>query len=293
MSLMTRPSACTDALVLRTWDCGETSVIASLLTRDHGYVKVIAKAARQPRSRLRALVESGRLVTAEFGLDPGRELQYLRGGTVNLDPLGPGATLERTAFLLGALELVDRCRPRETIREPIRGTLRGTVRDAGGAQDSYLEPAPAAAPGLFAVCEEFVRVLSSPACRQPDLVFFGLEWELLARHGLAPALGVCAGCGRPLPEAGQGSLRFSPGEGGVICPGCTGPAGAGAGTALDRETWLILRGLGGEGAGLGDGPPLARAQRRQVGAILHGFLGYHLPGYRLPAALDLLRTRKD
>lgn len=281
MSLLARPTACTEALVLRTWDCGESSVIASLLTRDQGYVKVIAKAARQPRSRLRALVEAGRLVTAEFGLDPGRELQYLRGGTVNLDPLGPGATLERTAFLLGALELIDRCRPREAIRD--------RTRDAAGEG----EPAPAAAPGLFAVCEDFVRVLSSPACRQPDLVFFGLEWELLARHGLAPVLGACAGCGRPLAETGQGNLRFSPGEGGVICPGCQGPAGAGAGQALDRETWLVLWGLGQDGAGPGDGPPLSRALRRQVGAILHGFLGYHLPGYRLPAALDLLRARKD
>jgi len=33
--------------------------------------------------------------------------------------------------------------------------------------------------------------------------------------------------------------------------------------------------------------------RREVGALLHRFLGYHLPGYRLPAALDLLRARKD
>ncbi|NCQ33592.1 hypothetical protein GW813_00675, partial [bacterium] len=70
MSVLPRPVACTDALVLRSWPCGETSAIASYLTRDHGYVKVIAKAARRPRSQLRPLVEPGRLIGVEFGLDP-------------------------------------------------------------------------------------------------------------------------------------------------------------------------------------------------------------------------------
>ena len=82
MSVLSRPAASSPALVLRTWNCGETSVIASLLTRDHGFVKVIAKAARRPKSSLRALVEPGRIVNAEFSLDPARELQYLRGGGV-------------------------------------------------------------------------------------------------------------------------------------------------------------------------------------------------------------------
>lgn len=92
MSVLTKPSAASDALVLRAWPCGETSVIASLLTRELGFVKVLAKAARRPRSRLRPLVEPGRLLNVEFGLDPARELQYLRGGSVLLDPLAEGAT---------------------------------------------------------------------------------------------------------------------------------------------------------------------------------------------------------
>ena len=55
MGVMSRPAASTEALVLRAWPCGETSAVVSLLTRDHGYVKVIAKAARSGRSRLRPL----------------------------------------------------------------------------------------------------------------------------------------------------------------------------------------------------------------------------------------------
>ncbi len=161
MSVLTKPSAATDALVLRAWPCGETSVIASLLTRDLGFVKVLAKAARRPRSRLRPLVEPGRLLNLEFGLDPARELQYLRGGSVLLDPLAEGATLERSAYLLAALELVDRCRP------------------AAPGPDQNGEDR------LFGICEEFLAVLSSATCRRPAVLFFALEWRLLraARHG--------------------------------------------------------------------------------------------------------------
>ena len=50
MSVLSRPVAGTDALVLRAWPCGETSAVVSLLTRDEGFVKVLAKAARRRRS---------------------------------------------------------------------------------------------------------------------------------------------------------------------------------------------------------------------------------------------------
>ncbi|PIV80689.1 hypothetical protein COW53_08360 [bacterium CG17_big_fil_post_rev_8_21_14_2_50_64_8] len=275
MSVLPRPVACTDALVLRSWPCGETSAIASYLTRDHGYVKVIAKAARRPRSQLRPLVEPGRLIGVEFGLDPGRQLQYLRAGSVHLDPLGTGASLERSAFLLGALELVDRCRPRDP---------EGASSANDGDTDS-----------LFAVCEEFVRMLSSPTCTAPGLAFFGLEWNLLRLHGLAPELTACAGCGTELDPQVSGGLWFSLAEGGGMCPGCGGerePPG-GARRRLSAGAWTALLTIAGGGALAPAEVPWSRALRREIGALLHGFLGYHLPGYRLPAALDLLRPRKD
>ena len=265
MSLLPRPTARTEALVLRIWPCGETSAVASLLTREHGFVKVIAKAARRPRSRLRPLLDPGRLVEAEFALDPARELQYLRGGSVLLDPLGSAPTLERSAYLLAVLELVDRCRPAAGIAE--------------------------AQGGLFDVCEEFVRVLSSPTCPRPAWLFFRLEWRLLERHGLAPRIDACAGCGATAAEA-AGTPWFDAAEGGLVCSDCSGTASVGR-RSLSGAAWAGLRALA---AGHHEPPDLfdeSAAMRREIGGHLHRFLGYHLPGYRLPAALDLLRARKD
>lgn len=273
MSVLPQPTASSDSLVLRSWPCGESSVIASLLTRDHGYVKVIAKAARRPRSQLRALVEPGRVVAAEFGLDPHRELQYLRGGAVEWDPLGPGITLEESAFLQAALELVDRCRP-------VDGTVSRALDHAATTE-------------LFGVCDRFVRMVSSPACLRPDLAFFAFEWQLLARHGMVPEVAGCTSCGLEQPELAATTMWFSPAEGGVICGRCARQDGTNAGKPLSVEALAIFDRMASGRIDLGQDLPFGRPLRREIGAHLHNFLGYHLPGYRLPAALDLLRARKD
>ncbi len=292
MAVMTRPAACTEALVLRVWPCGETSAVVSLLTRDHGYVKVIAKGARGARSVLRPLIEPGRLVTAEFSLDPQRELQFLRGGEVDLDPMGEGATLERSAYLLGALELVDRCRPFGNTG------ATGTTADAEtNAAAGPADPGSEAAAVLFAVCGSFVRMLSSPSCSRPALLFFAFEWDLLARHGMAPEVSACVACGGDLASAEQYSLRFNPAEGGVVCGACTARDAGGGGRPLGLEALDHLREMARVPLAMEvaarEGDPLPRPMRRELGALLHRFLGYHLPGYRLPAALDLLRAGKD
>jgi len=277
VGVVTRPAACTEALVLRAWPCGETSAVVSLITRDHGYIKVIAKSARGPRSRLRPLIEPGRLVTAEFSLDPQRELQFLRGGDVDLDPMADGPTLERSAYLLGALELVDRCRP---------------LSD-GGPHVAEAEVAG----DLFDVCGRFVRMLSSRSCTRMALLFFAFEWELLARHGMAPEVSVCVSCGRDRSEWEISTLRFNPAEGGVVCGTCVVNGGVNGGQPLGEEALDHLGDMARGGIDLigatVEGEALARPMRRELGALLHRFLGYHLPGYRLPAALELLRARKD
>jgi DNA repair protein RecO (recombination protein O) len=280
MGVMSRPAACTEALILRVWPCGETSVVVSLLTREHGYVKVIAKGSRGPKSRLRPLIEPGRLVTAEFSLDNRRELQFLRGGEVDHDPMADSATLERSAYLLGALELVDRCRPRNT-----------NLADEG----SENEEGPAAE--LFAVCGAYVRMLSSRSCNRPDLLFFTFEWELLARHGMAPEVSACVSCGADPSTGGASSLRFSPAEGGVVCGGCSATQGINEGRPLSLEALGFLQAMARPGTDLTvaavSDEELPRPMRRELGALFHRFLGYHLPGYRLPAALDLLRAGKE
>ena len=266
MSLLPKPVATGPAVVLRCWPCGETSAVVSLLTRDHGFVKVLAKGVRNERSLLRPLTAPGRLVSAEFSLDPLRDLQYLRSGSVLLDPLLGAQSLEIPAFLQAALELVDRCRP-----------LGG-----GGPEE--------VSAGLFPVCEDFIQVLSSGTCREPALVFFAFEWELLARHGTAPVLAACSVCATSCGPDGSGPLWFSPADGGALCVGCGRQAPGAARLPLSPEAHAVLLEMADQGMRLACRRTLPRSLRREIGGLLHQFLGYHLPGYRLPEALQLLRA---
>ncbi len=269
MALLPRPVAVTEALVLQAWACGETSSIASYLTREYGFVKVIAKAARRSRSKLRPLVEPGRLLSVEYSMDDKRDLQYLKGGSVVLDPMFDGGSLERSAFLLGALELVERCRPRQN-----------------GSSELILDR-------LFAVCEEYVRVLSSPACLDHGLLFFSFEWEFLRIQGLSPEVGICLACGKVRANFDSDILWFHPAEGGLVCGACHNESGGTGGHPLGEEALAYMQAMAQGGLADPSHEPLARHLRRELGAQLHRFMGYHLPGYRLPAALDLLRAKKE
>ncbi len=253
-------------MVLRAWPCGETSVIASLLTEEQGFVRLLAKAARRPRSRLRPLVEPGRLVNVDFSLDSRRELQYLRCGSVNFDPLMSGLSLERSAFLLAALELVDRCRP---VQAP----------DGGSSPED-----------LFAVCDAFIRMLSCKTVVSPTRLFFAFEWQLLRQHGFDPEVAGCCVCGgSTTTESRKNVIWFSASEGGLVCSSC---GNEGAGRPLSEDALEEFKAFG-TGVFLdGKEKDMSRALRREVGAHLHRFLGFHLPGYRLPTALDLLRPVK-
>lgn len=259
MSLLPQPLVADAALVLRAWPAGETSVVVSLLTEAHGNVRAIAKGARQARSRLQPLVQPGRLIEVEVTAVPGRELQFLRGGELRLDPLATGATLERSAYLQAALEIVDRARP-------------GDDRETD----------------LFRLCEAFVRVLSSAIAGSESAVYCAFELALLDLHGIRPHLGACVQCQRALAEVLADGIWLDPAAGGLICGGCRIHAGSVSArplTVASLEAWAHIAQAPARWPAVG----LNRSVAREWSILLHRFLEYHLPGYRLPAALDLLR----
>jgi len=67
----------TEAIVLRTLPYGETSLIASLFTRTHGRLSVIAKGARLPGSRFGGTLQPPACLQVVFYYKPARELQTL------------------------------------------------------------------------------------------------------------------------------------------------------------------------------------------------------------------------
>jgi len=258
VTTISRPVISSAAMVLRVWPTGETSVIASLLTEESGFVKVIAKGARNSKSNLRPLVQPGTIVDVEYTVVEGRDLQYLRGGSVSLGSSKTSLTLEKTAYLLAIVEIIDRCRP--------------TGKDID----------------LFHLCRRFMEVLSSLSSGLNASAYYRFLLELLNMQGLAPTLNRCSNCRAEMLSDSASVHFFSYSSGGIVCANCLG-AGK-AGRDLTPPVYSNLRKLLEQG--IDTGPPVARQVDRETGIVLHRFLEYHLPDYRLPAALDMLKVCK-
>jgi recombinational DNA repair protein (RecF pathway) len=184
-----------------------------------------------------------------------------------LDPLQGLATLERSACLLGALEIIDRCRP-------------------GDGHET----------GLFALCEAFVQVLSCADAGREMAHFYAFEIALLDLMGVRPRVASCTQCDRARVEGVGEGLWLSPAAGGLVCSRCVKASAASGGFAEARPlTAAALAAWADLAAAPRTWPraPLARTVAHDWGVMLHRFLEYHLPGYRLPAALALLRARPE
>ena len=68
----------TDAVVLHTFDYGETSLIARLLTRQHGVIGVLARGARRTKSQFGSALQPLSYIEAVYYHKPQRGLQTLK-----------------------------------------------------------------------------------------------------------------------------------------------------------------------------------------------------------------------
>ncbi len=247
------PQRCA-ARVLRSYPLGETSLIVLLLTKEQGLIRAVAKGARTEKSRYRALLEPGWPLEILVYLKP-RGLHLL--GDVSLRgrlPL-PSRRLETLALRLAALELV------------MQSSEEG-------------EPQPE----LFELLEDYLEVFDLGGEEGP-LPFFAFEAGLLRLHGVGPDPEACALCGRTL---GAGDLRFLPGEGLFTC---RAHESEGIDLARDEGDWLKSIFLANPSAL--KGRLLPDAARHRIGRVLHLALGRHLPGYRLPRSLAMLRSSRS
>ena len=156
-----RPTYRTQAIVLRSWRLGEADRILSLLTRDHGKLRAVAKGVRKTKSRYGALLEPANHV--ELMLYPGREL----------DTVTQVSTLDRMAHLREDLERISRA-------SIMLETAEYVAIDR--------EPQPE----LYQLVLGALRTLDAG---DRPLLLAGFLFKLLVAEGVGPALGHCTGCG--------------------------------------------------------------------------------------------------
>lgn len=180
-----------EAIVLRTHKLGEADRIITLLTRQHGRVRAVAKGVRRTTSRFGSRLEP--FTHVDLQLAEGRNLDTITQAET-LTPFSKGLGLDYDRYTAGTvmLETADRLVSEE--RQPsvqqfllLVGGLRAMVAGEHG-------------PG---------QVLDSYLLRS------------LAVAGWAPSFEHCARCGTEGPHR-----WFNPSMGGVVCATCRVPGSA-------------------------------------------------------------------
>ena len=214
-----------EAIVLRTHKLGEADRIITLLTRQHGRVRAVAKGVRRTTSKFGSRLEP--FTHVDLQLAEGRNLDTItQAETRGAYAAAVGADYERYTAGTAMLETAERLVVEE--REP--------------------------AVQQFLLLLGALRAMASGE-RRPGHVLDSYLLRSLAVAGYAPACVDCAHCGRAAPGRGRHHRWFNPSMGGVLCATCRIPGSA----SPAPETLTLLGGLL-----AGDWPVVEAAEPRHL-----------------------------
>jgi len=171
-----------EAIVLRTWPFEEADLLVSLLTREQGRIKGVARHAMRSRRRFGGALEPMTFVRATYAEKPKQELVRLDAFEILWSPLSEPVDYERTAALEMVAEVLEEVLP---------------------------EQAPEDA--VFRLALAVTEQMQVGRVWMP-VTYFALWMSRLM--GWMPALGHCAACGLDLRG---GVVWWSPAADGVTC----------------------------------------------------------------------------
>jgi DNA repair protein RecO (recombination protein O) len=258
-----------DGVVLRTQNLGEADRIITLLCRQNGRVRAVAKGVRRTKSRFGARLEP--FTHVDVLIHPGRSLDIITQAEV-IRPYGTPLAGDYPRYTAGTamLETAERFTPME--KEP---AIRQFLLLIGG-----------------------LRALGEDE-REPRLVLDAYLLRSLAVAGYAPALEECARCGAtgitstnglvgdatveargpqpPLDEAGAPQapngtrlVAFAVAAGGMVCARCRPPGAASPSPQTVALMLALLR---------GDWDAAMRSERRhrvECSGLVAAYLQWHL-----------------
>ncbi len=195
----------TEAIVLSRFDLGETDRIFTLLTRDRGKIRAVAKGARRPTSKLAPSLEY--FTRCRMMLSRGRDLDVITSVEVIERPDALGERIDAFSHACHLAEVTNRLVPE--------------------SQD---------VPEIYGLLSAALAELEQPG--EPWLLARWYEMALLALTGYRLDLYHCAGCGADL-LAEPNTLGIQ--SGGILCPNCR-PADP-SGRVMSINAQKILRSL--------------------------------------------------
>jgi len=175
------------AIIMRTWEFGETDLVVSFFTSDKGRLKGVAKGGRKSRKRFANCLDLFSFVKLEYELKRGRELYFLHSG--KLVHAFPGIRSDFSSLSLASymIELTD-----------------------------ILFPVGVVAKRMFELLNVSFFALSED--NNTDQLRILFECKAMALGGYRINLDRCCDCGRLY--AGEGRAAFKQRKGGIACLKC-------------------------------------------------------------------------
>jgi DNA repair protein RecO (recombination protein O) len=196
-----------EAIVLRTHKLGEADRIITLLTRQHGRVRAVAKGVRKTTSRWGSRLEP--FTHVDLQLAEGRNLDIItQADTLDAFPARLGNHYDRYTAGTVMLETAERL-----VSEEKQPSLQQFLLLVGG-----------------------LRAMTGGE-RVPAQVLDSYLLRSLAVAGYAPSFTHCARCGDPGPHQ-----WFAPSAGGALCPDCRVPGAASPSAATLEVLGALLAG---------------------------------------------------
>jgi DNA repair protein RecO (recombination protein O) len=180
-----------EAIVLKYTEYHETSKIVTFLTRDHGKLAGLVKGAKRPKSRFGSSLEPITHLEVMYYAKEGRSLNNITQTDVIESFDAVKRDFDRLAYGGYIVELCN-----------------GFVQEGE-------EPSE-----IFSLVLDTLHTLSDWT-GDLALLASGFALRFLALTGFAPSLDRCTRCGNRVSE--RTKIRFSPGEGGVLCSECLEP----------------------------------------------------------------------
>ncbi|MFH1083371.1 MAG: DNA repair protein RecO [Pseudomonadota bacterium] len=236
------------AIVMRTWEFGETDLMISFFTADKGRLKGVAKGARKSRRRFANCLDVFCLSSLEYELKRGGELYFLHSG--KLVHGFPGLRSDFSSLSLASymIELTE-----------------------------ILFPPSVADKEMFELLKRAFVTLNES--RRVDILRVLFEAKAMTLGGYKINFEKCCKCGRDY--VGEGRAVFKQSKGGIACLKCEqesklspglGPATVKALNAIQSTPW-----------GMGEAPGLNDEMIREVKPVLKLHMDYRI-GRRLKTA---------
>jgi DNA repair protein RecO (recombination protein O) len=232
------------ALVLRTVEVFETSLVVTLFTRELGKVSGLAKGARRLRSPFQGGLDL--LVVSDIVL--------FTKASEALDLVAEAAPVERFPSL------------RRDLAALYAGYyIAELLSDLTDLHDPH--------PKLFDAARITLRHLGDADLRAHRILRF--ELACLRELGVMPSLDRCAQCGDPVEPRNGGTVWFGLATGGVLCDACRpGQPHVVSLPEEDRKAIRILASPGQEWRGLVIRQGRLTSARDTIGAVISHVLGH-------------------